>query len=78
MEGQKSVADQQAEEYRARITELEAHKIYLELILKASNDQRIDIIPLTKYSLFLRSKIYHMQVQIAGKVFKVKQVEDRL
>ena len=27
---------------------------------------------------FLRSKIYQVQVQIAGEVFKVKQVEDRL
>ena len=48
------------------------------MLLKAKNEQKTDITPLIKHALFLRSKIYQMQVQIARDVFKVKQVEDRL
>ena len=57
---------------------LEDQKSYLEVLLKAANEQMTNITPLTKYALFLISKIYQMQVQIMGEVFKVKQVEDRL
>ena len=57
---------------------LEAHKSYLEVLLKAANEQRTDITPLTKHALFLKNKIYQMQGQITGEVFTVKQVEDRL
>ena len=46
--------------------------------MKVANGQRTYITPLTKHALFLKNKIYEMQVQIAGEVFKVKQVEDRL
>ena len=48
------------------------------MLLKETNEQSTDITPLTKHALFLRNKIYQMQVQITGEVFKVKQVEDRL
>ena len=57
---------------------LEAQNISLEVLLKETNEQRIDITPLTKHAFFLRSNIYQMKVHIIGEVFKGKQVEDRL
>ena len=70
------MADQRAEQYEAKVVGLEAQNISLEVLLKVENEQRTDITPLTKHDLFLRNKIYQMQVQITGEVFKVKQVED--
>ena len=78
MEAQRSAADQRAEQYEAQVVGLEAQKSSLEVLLKTTNEQRIDITPLTKRALFLKNKIYQMQGQITGEVFKVKQVEDRL
>ena len=57
---------------------MEAHKSSLEVLLKVANEQRTDIVPLTKHALMLRNKIYQMQVQIADEVLKVWQVEARL
>ena len=48
------------------------------MLLKEANEQRTDITPLIKHAHFLINKIYQMQGQITGEVFKVKQVEDRL
>ena len=70
--------DQQEKQYEAQVAGLKAQKSYLEVLLKAANEQRTYITPLTKHALFLGNKIYQMHVQIAGEVFKVKQVEDRL
>ena len=75
MEGQKYAANQQVEEYRARITELEALKKSLEVLLNVANDQRTDITPLTKHALLLRRKIYKVQVKITKEFFKIRQVE---
>ena len=72
IEAQKSTADQRAKQYEYQVARLEACKISLEVLLKEENEQRIDITPLTKHALFLRNKIYQMQVQIVGEVFKVK------
>ena len=46
--------------------------------MKITDEQRIDIAPLTKHALMLRSKIYQMQVQIVEEVLKVRKVEYQL
>ena len=71
IEAQKYTADQREKQYEYQAVRLEAHKSSLEVLLKVENEQRKDITPLIKHSLFLRNKIYQMQVQIAGEVFKV-------
>ena len=43
---QKATADTQAEELRARVAELEAQNSSLGTLLKASNEQKMDITPL--------------------------------
>ena len=78
MEAQRSTANQRAEQYEFQAVGLEAQKISLEVFLKAANEHRTDIAPLTKNALFLKNKIYQIQVQIRREVFKVKQIEDRL
>ena len=78
METQKSTADQWVEQDEAKVAGLEYQKSSLEVLLKVENQKRIHITPLTKHALFLRNKIYQIQVQIMREVFKVKQVEDRL
>ena len=78
IEAQNSTANQKEKQYEYQAAGLEAQKSSLEVLLKTTNEQRIDITPLTKRALFFRNKIYQMHVQIVGEVFKVKQVEDRL
>ena len=78
IEAHKSIADQWAKQYENQAVGLEYQKSYLEVLLKAANEKRTNITPLPKNSLFLRNKIYQIQVQIVGEVFNVKQVEDRL
>ena len=78
IEAHKSIADQWAKQYEKQAVGLEYQKSSLEVLLKAANEKRPNIKPLTKNSLFLKNKIYQIQVQITGEVFKVKQVEDRL
>ena len=78
MEGQKSTADQQTEQYNIRIMELEAQNSSLEVLLKESNEQKMDITPLREHSLLLWGKIYQVQVKLIEKVFKIKQVEARM
>ena len=57
---------------------MEAQKTSLEVLLKVENEKITDIEPLTKHALVLKNKIYQMQLQIAGEVLKVRQVEARL
>ena len=78
METHKSMVDQRAEQYEAQVVGLEAEKISLEVLLKVENEQNVDITPLTKHGIFLRSNIYQMQVHIVREFYKVKQVQDRL
>ena len=75
---QKSTVDKQVEENKVRITKVEAHNSSLEVLLKATNEQNIDIVPLREHALLLRGKIYQVQVKLAEEVFKIKQVEARL
>ena len=75
LETQNSTAEHKKWHYEAQVVELEAQKSSLEVLLKVANEQRIDIWPLTKHALMLRSKIYQMQVQIVEEVLKVRQVE---
>ena len=60
MEVQKSAVDQQAKEHKVRITELETQKSSLEVLLKATNERKVDIAPLRKHALLLRRKIYQV------------------
>ena len=78
MEAQKATTEQQVEQYEVQIAGLEARNSSFEVLLKARNDQKTDLEPLTKHALLLRGGIYQMQVQIAEEVFKVRQVEARL
>ena len=57
---------------------LEAQNSSLEVLLKESNEQRMDISPLREHSLLLRGKIYQVQVTLVEEVFKIKQVEAQL
>ena len=78
MEAQKATTEQQVEQYEVQIAGLEARNSSFEVLLKAQNDQKTDLEPLTKHALLLRGGIYQMQVQIAEEVFKIRQVEARL
>ena len=78
MEAQKATTEQQVEQYEVQIAGLEARNSSFEVLLKARNDQKTDLEPLTKHALLLRGGIYQMQVQIVEEVFKVKQVEAQL
>ena len=64
VEAQKSTVDQQEEQYKALITELEAQNSSLELLLKAYNEQKMDITPLRKHALLIRGKMYHVLVKL--------------
>ena len=75
MQAQQSTVDQKTEQYKARITELEAQNSSLEVLLKASNEQNMEITPLREHDLLLRGKIYQVQVKLAEEVFRIKQVE---
>ena len=77
MDAQKLKADQQAEEHRVRITELEAHNSSLEVLLKAASERKIDIAPLREHDLLWR-KMYQVQVKLVEEVFQIKQAKDRL
>ena len=76
MKVQKSAVDQQAEEHRVWITYPEPHNISLEVILKVSNERKIDIAPLREHPLLPRRKIYQVQVKLEEEVFWVKQAKD--
>ena len=60
------------------VASLEAQKSSLEVLLKVSNEKRMDIEPLIKHFLMLKRKFYQMQLQIAYEMLKVWQVEARL
>ena len=60
MKVQKSIDDQQTEQYKVRITELEAQNSSLEVLLKATNERKMDIAPLREHALLLRGKIYQV------------------
>ena len=62
LEAQKVVADQRAKQYEDQAAGLEAQKGSLEVLLKEANEQKAYIAPLTKEALFIRNKIYQMQV----------------
>ena len=57
---------------------LDAQNSSLEVLLKATNERKMDIAPLRNHALLLRGKIYQVQVKLAEEVFKIKQVEARL
>ena len=62
LEAQKSVADQRAEQYEAQAVGLEARNSALDVLLNTTNGPKVDMAPLKKHALFLRNKIYQMQV----------------
>ena len=62
LELQKTTAEQKAKQYETQVASLEALKASLEVLLKVANEKRMDIEPLTKHALMLRSKIYQMQL----------------
>ena len=62
LEAKKDITDQREKQYEDHVAGLEAQKGSMEVLLKESNEQKEDIAPLTKQTLFLRNKIYQMQV----------------
>ena len=50
----------------------------MDVLLKKKNEQKVDNALMTMQALFLRNKIYQVQVHIAEEVLKVKQIESRL
>ena len=50
----------------------------LEVLLKASNERKIDIAPLREHALLLKRKIYQVQVKLEENFFRIKKAEDRL
>ena len=78
MDVQKYIADQQTEQYKVQIAELEAQNSSFEVLLKVANEKKMDIAPLRENYLLVRGKIYQVQVKLAEEVFRIKQVESRL
>ena len=58
VEAQKAGTDKQAEELKARVAELEAQNSSLEIYLKVSNEQQVNITPLQQHALLIRRKTY--------------------
>ena len=56
----------------------EAQNISLEVLLKATNERKMDITPLREHALSLRNKIYQVQVNLTEEVYGIKKVEARL
>ena len=50
----------------------------MDVLLKKTNEQKVDIAPLTTLALFLKNKIYWIHVQITKEVLKVRQIEAQL
>ena len=78
MELQRSTTDNQAEESKVQVAELEAQNSSLEVPLKASNEWKMDIAPLREHTLLLRGKLYQVQVKLVEEVYGIKKVESRL
>ena len=55
LEMQKTTAEGKAKHYETQVAALEAPKASLEVLLKVANEQRMDIEPLRKHSLMLKS-----------------------
>ena len=61
LETQKDTIDTQAEELRNQVAEMEEQNGSLDTMLKATNENKIDITPLREHALLLRRKIYQVQ-----------------
>ena len=61
----KSTAEGKAKHYETQVVALENQKESLEVSLKVAMEQKIDIEPLKKHALALRSKILQMQLKMA-------------
>ena len=78
IEVQRSKTYKQVEESKVQIAELEAHNSSLDVLLKATNERKMDITPLREHALSLKNKIYQVQVKLVEEVYKIKQVEPKL
>ena len=78
MEIQRSTTDKKAEKSKVLIVELEAKNSSVDILLKVANERKMDIEPLREHALFLRGKIYQVQVKLEEEVYRIKQVESRL
>ena len=58
LELQKTTTEGKAKYYETQVVALDTHKASLEFLLKASNEQKMNIEPLKKHALTLRSKIH--------------------
>ena len=78
LETQRASTNKQVEDLKARVAELEAQNSSLEIQLKITNEQKVDVTPLREYALLLRRKTYKFQLKIAEEVYKIKQAETKL
>ena len=62
LEIQKKTIEGKAKLYKTQVVALENQKASLEVSLKATMEKKIDIQPLKKHALALRSKIHQMQL----------------
>ena len=60
LKAQNYVANRKTEQYEAQVAGLEARNNALDVLLKTTNEQKTNITPMTKQTLFLRNKIYQM------------------
>ena len=67
---QNTIAEGKSKHYETQVVALENQKAALEVSLKVANEQKIDIEPLKKNALALRSKIHQMQLQMAEEMLK--------
>ena len=58
LELEKTATEGKAKHYETQVIALKTHKASLEVSLKATNEQKMDIVPLKKHALTLRSKIH--------------------
>ena len=74
----RTTTEGKAKLYETQVVALENKKTSLEVSLKTTVEQKIDIEPLKKHALTLRSKIHQMHLQMVEERLKVQQVDIRL
>ena len=78
LEWRESTTTQQLGELKARVEYFLAHKGFLENQLKIANEKKLDIMPSCDQACKIWRKIHQVQVNLLGKIYKVKLAETRL
>ena len=85
IEGEKKYPEKQVEEAEKkgdatnkRIEELEAQNLLLEEQLQEAKEKHMDITPFWNLASMLQRETNHALLSLAGEIYRVKQIEDRL